>query len=294
MLNSECKNYMPESSKGTQAFKNPRNEHKIFIYTALPCEAKPLVKHFDLKKNVSIEPFAVYFNDDICLTVSGLGKSAMAAGVAYTQALFASVEHPVIVNIGIAGHKNHALGSLFLIDKIIDVDSQKNYFPPLVFSPPCPTDSIQTASRPQLDYDLPHLCDMEASAFYETATRFASGELILCLKVISDNQLSPAENIQPKQVSALIAAHVLTIETVLSQATGLAEQITTLKPIQFEQLLQHYYFTASERMKLNNQLARWTALTRKPIPDFDETRLHKGKDVLNWLDQLIGKTDFYL
>ncbi|MFZ2169973.1 MAG: hypothetical protein WAW61_10100, partial [Methylococcaceae bacterium] len=261
---------------------------------ALPCEAKPLVKHFDLKKNVSIEPFAVYSNHDICLTVTGIGKSAMAAGVAYTQALFASVKHPVIVNIGIAGHKDHVLGSLLLIDKIIDVDSQKNYYPPLAFTPSCPTGSIQTASRPQLGYDQPHLCDMEASAFYETATRFSTGELILCLKVISDNQLSPAENIQPKQVSDLIAAHVLTIEAILTYATGLAEQITTVKPVQFEQLIQRYYFTASERMKLNNQLTRWAVLTHKPIPDFDETRLHKGKDLLNWLDQLIDKTDFYL
>ena len=285
---------MPESGKCTQGFKNPKNAYRIFIYTALPCEAKPLVKHFDLKKNVSIEPFAVYFNHDICLTVTGLGKSAIAAGVAYTQALFASVEHPLIVNIGIAGHKDHALGSLFLIDKIIDVDSQKNYYPSLVFTPPCPTDSIQTASRPQLDYDQPHLCDMEASAFYETASRFSSGELILCLKVISDNQLSPVENIQPKQVSSLIAAHVLTIETLLTSATSLAKQITILKPIQFEQLIQRYYFTASERMKLNNQLTRWAVLTHKPIPDFDETQLHKGKDVLNWLDQQIGKIDFYL
>ncbi len=274
--------------------KNPKNTHKIFIYTALPCEAKPLVKYFDLKKNAGIEPFAVYFNHDICLTVTGLGKSAMAAAVAYTQALFASVEHPVIVNTGIAGHKDHAVGSLFLIDKIIDIDSQKNYYPPLVFTPPCPTGAIQTASRPQLGYDLPNLCDMEASAFYETATRFTSGELILCLKVISDNRLSPAENIQPKQVSALIAEHILTIEALLAHATGLAEQITTLMPIQFKQLLQHYHFTASERMKLNNQLTRWDALTHKPIPDFDETRLHKGKDLLNWLDQLIDKTEFNL
>ncbi|MGR8999558.1 MAG: hypothetical protein ACU88J_11000, partial [Gammaproteobacteria bacterium] len=121
-----------------------------------------------------------------------------------------------------------------------------------------------------------------------------SGELILCLKVISDNQFSTAENIQPKQVSALLAAHVLTIEALLKVASGLEKQITAFKSLQFEQLIQRYYFTASERMKLNNQLTRWTVLTRKPIPDFDQSRLLKGKDLLNWLDQLIDKTDFYL
>ncbi len=158
------------------------NAHKIFIYTALLCEAKPLVDHFGLKKETAVQPFAVYLNNDICLTVTGLGKSAMAAGVAYTQALFAKVEYPVIVNIGIAGHRDHALGGLFLIDKIIDLDSQKNYYPALIFTPACPTGSVQTSSKPQLNYDPLHLCDMEASAFYETAVRFSSSELILLLE----------------------------------------------------------------------------------------------------------------
>lgn len=271
-----------------------KNAHRIFIYIALPCEAKPLVKHFNLKKNVGIETFAVYSNHDICLTVTGPGKSAMAAGVAYTQALFAVVKHPVIVNIGIAGHKDHALGKLFLIDKIIDIDGQKKYYPILVLTPPCATASIQTASKPQLEYDQLHLCDMEASAFYETATRFSSGELIICLKVISDNQLEPAENIHPKQVSALIEAHVLTIETLLTEATALAACIIKPEAVEFEQLIQRYYFTASERIKLNNQLDRWAVLTHQPIPDFGPAQLYKGKDILKKLDELISKIDFYL
>ena len=268
--------------------------HKIFIYTALPCEAKPLVEHFDLKKDVSVQPFAVYVNHDICLTVTGLGKSAMAAGVAYTQALFAKVEHPVILNIGIAGHKDHLLGDLFLIDKIIDIDSQKSYYPSLIFTPPCPTGSIQTSSKPQLNYESAHLCDMEASAFYETAVRFSSSEFILCLKVISDNQLSTVENIQPKQVSALIAAHLATVESLLSRTATQAELITTPDPRLFEHLIQRYRFTVNERMQLKNQLSRWNVVTNHQSLDFDETGLRSAKDVLHWLDQRINNTDFYL
>jgi len=64
---------------------NNPNPPRIFIYAALPCEAKPLVEHFKLKKDTTIQPFAVYLNQDICLTVTGLGKSAMAAGVAYKK-----------------------------------------------------------------------------------------------------------------------------------------------------------------------------------------------------------------
>jgi len=270
------------------------NEHKIFIYTALPCEAKCLVEHFNLKKEVTVRPFAVYLNHDICLTVTGLGKSAMAAGVAYTQALFASVEHPVMLNIGIAGHKDHPLGGLFLIDKIIDVDSQKSYYPSLIFTPPCPTGSVQTSSVPQLSYDQQHLCDMEASAFYETGMRFSSSEFIFCLKVISDNQLSPVENIQPKQVSALIAAHLATVESLLARTAAQAQLITTHEPRQFEQLTERYHFTVNEQMQLKNQLSRWNVVTNHQPLEIDESRLHSGKDVLRWLDLWINNTDFYL
>jgi len=271
-----------------------QNPPRIFIYAALPCEAKPLVDHFKLKKDTTIQPFAVYLNQDICLTVTGLGKSAMAAGVAYTQALFASVEHPVLVNIGIAGHIDHALGSLFLIDKITDIDSGKSYYPPLVFTPPCPTANIQTVSRPQLVYDREHLCDMEASAFYETAVRFSTGELIHCLKVISDNELSPAENIQPKQVAALIAAHVAAIETLLAELSRLAKLITVQEPKLFEQLTQRCHFTTSEQGQLKNRLSRWSALTHQQALEFDETRFHQSKEVLCWLDQQISEIEFCL
>jgi hypothetical protein len=271
-----------------------QNPPRIFIYAALPCEAKPLVEHFGLKKATTIQPFAVYFNQDICLAVTGLGKSAMAAGVAYTQALFAKVEHPVLVNIGIAGHKHHAVGGLFLIDKITDVDSKKSYYPPLVFTPPCRTACIQTVSRPQLVYDLQHLCDMEASAFYETAVRFSSGELIHCLKVISDNESSPAENIQPKQVAQLIAAHVATIETLLAELSRLASLITVPEPKLFDQLLQRYHFTVSEQGQLKNRLSRWATLADTPDTEFDEHRFRKGKEVLYWLDQQISEIEFFL
>ncbi|MBC8377593.1 MAG: hypothetical protein H8E62_00305 [Planctomycetes bacterium] len=271
-----------------------QNPPRIFIYAALPCEAKPLVEHFSLKKDTTVQPFAVYLNNEMCLTVTGLGKSAMAAGVAYTQALFAGNSHPVLVNIGIAGHKDHAVGSLFLIDKITDFDSRKSHYPPLVFTPPCPTANIQTASRPQLVYERGHLFDMEASAFYETAVRFSTGELIHCLKIISDNELSPAENIHPKQVVALIAKHVVTIENLLTELSRLAKLIIAAEPKLFAQLIQRYHFTVSEQGQLKNQLSRWEALTQAPIPEFDQTSFHKGKDVLFWLDQQINKIEFSL
>jgi len=72
-----------------------------------------LVDFFCLKKDMAVTAFALYTNRDICLTVTGCGKAAMAAGIAYSQALFAPVGRPVMLNIGVAGHSVHALGEVF-------------------------------------------------------------------------------------------------------------------------------------------------------------------------------------
>jgi adenosylhomocysteine nucleosidase len=268
--------------------------YKIFIYTALPCEAKPLVEYFKLKKRVDIQPFAVYVQGEICLTVTGLGKSAMAAGVGYTQALFAAGEQAVLMNIGIAGHRDYAIGGLYMVDKIIDADSQRNYYPPLIGKALCPSCAIRTSSSPQLNYDHAELCDMEASAFYETATRFTTGELIHCLKVISDNQASPAHMIQAKQVSLLIADHVATIDALIVQSLALAALIIPPKTPLFEQLIQRYHFTASAQAQLKAQLARWAVLTDNQPLALDEAELRNSKDVLRWLEQHISTVAVFL
>jgi hypothetical protein len=135
---------------------------------------------------------------------------------------------------------------------------------------------------------------MEASAFYETATRFSTGELIHCLKIISDNESSPADNIQPKQVASLIAAHVAAVETLLAELRRLAALITASEPRLFGELIQRYHFTASEQGQLKNRLSRWTALTDAQIPEFDKDLLRKGKEVLFWLDQQISQIEFFL
>jgi len=266
---------------------------RVFIYCALPCEAAPLIAHFKLKKDTSIWPFAIYGNNAICLTVTGLGKSAMAAAVAYSQARLSVTEPPVMVNIGIAGQRDVALGSVWLIDKITDVDSQKRYYPPLVFTPPCPTAGIKTASTPQPDYLHAELCDMEASAFYETAIRFTTGELVQCVKVISDNSTSPVANIQPKQVSAWITEQLPVIEALLDKLTSLAETITVAESPLFEELIQRIHFTANEQIQLKNLLGRWQALSNQQALEIDGS-LNKARDILQRLEQKINASEFRL
>jgi len=56
---------------------------------------------------------------------------------------------------------------------------------------------------------------MEAMAFFATACRSASSELVQSLKVVSDNQDQTAETVNAKQASELVAAHVDMIKATL-------------------------------------------------------------------------------
>lgn len=267
---------------------------KVFIFTALPCEAQPLVAHFKLVKNVTVLPFAVYANQHICLTVTGVGKAAMAAGVAYSAALWAGDASPVMVNVGIAGHRDQPLGRLFLADKLIDADSRKNFYPGLVFTPPCPTGAVQTASTPQLAYDHAYLADMEATAFYETAARFTAAELIVCLKVVSDNLQSSVAALNPKQVSSLIAGQLPTIAGVLETVAAVAGSIHHPEPLHYDDWLNEYRFSAQERLQLKTLLSRWELISGSQPLKPDKSSLRSGKDLLRWLDLQINNMPFYL
>ncbi len=270
------------------------NTHKLFIYVALPCEAKSIVEHFNLKKELTVQPFSVYLNKDICLTVTGVGKSAMAAGVAYTQALFSSGEYCFMLNLGVAGHKEYALGELFLMDKITDFDSQRSYYPSQAFSLSCQAGSIQTVSKPQLEYDSLDFFDMEASAFYETAVRFCSSEFVFCLKIVSDNQCSSVENIQPKQVSQWIARHVEVLDLLLSRVEAQAALVSQFEPQLFEYCIQRYHFTVNERQQLKSFLNQWNVLTGHQGIEIDISSLKSAKEILRWLNLKIQDIEFYL
>lgn len=266
----------------------------VFIYTALACEAKPLIAYFGLKKEISIQPFSVFHKNEICLVVTGLGKCAMAAGVAYTQAIARPVDNPVLLNIGVAGHRDYPLGTPAIIHKITDADTGKNFYPALVFSVPYETAAALTCSRAQLDYRHDRLVDMEASAFFETASRFTSAELIHCLKIVSDNKEAPADQVDARRVSNLIERNISILEWLLDELKQQSDKISHLSLPDYDDLVETYRFTASEKMQLKNMIMRWEVLTEQQPLVFEPSLWHKGKDVLRWLEQKLQSVNYTL
>lgn len=260
-----------------------------FIFVALACEAKPLITHYALKKQTEHSIFEVYQREGLILVVSGVGKTSMAAAVAYTLALYAKSPLPVCLNIGIAGHRHAALGEVYAAHKITDQDSQKHYYPQLPFSHKfCPSLSLTTVSQVQQNYAEDTLYDMEASAFFETAGRFSSSELLVCLKIISDNTHAGTTQINSKQVSNWITAQLPTIDRVLQLTQHARTAIPEVAEQDFEHLTAHIHCTVNEKQQLKQLLQRWHIMSDAAALKFTLQEIKSARQLLMLLEQQIA------
>ncbi len=254
----------------------------INIVTALQCEARPLIDRYKLRGNSKHSAFRYYQNDDLQLIISGMGKLAAATATAYLAATGSS-QSSAWLNIGIAGHADKALGEPLLAHKIIDTASQQQWFPGIVFDPPCASETLMTVDRAAQEYPQAMMVDMEASGFYAAAARFQSCELIHSLKIISDNSDHATDNISEKSTIALINQNMSTIDVLIGELQPLASQLNLIEqsPSEVYTFMEQWHFTTYQQNELRHLLRRWYALSlsTSPIPN-DFAQHTTGKAVL--------------
>jgi len=261
----------------------------LHFVVALPCEAKPLVDYFGLKRRMDHPAFPVYEKATTTLTVSGIGKTAAAAAVAYTQILFGNSKNSVWLNVGIAGYHLPAISQIFVAHKIVDRESGNRWYPPLLYQHACMSAEVATVARPETEYAQEILYDMEASGFYPTAQRFSTSELIQCLKIVSDHNLISRKQINSKQVSLLVKAKIETIENTTNQLMHMAQSLALSSPSLLAKFLQCWHFSNHQKLRLENHLRRWEVVSYNNPPDIEALRVFKtGKEILAWLENQLN------
>jgi len=204
----------------------------LTIVVALNCEAKPWIDYYRLKK-VCSRPFSSYESEDVNIVISGVGPLAMATAVGWIGAR--SSRPRAWLNIGTAGHFSRALGEIFLVHGSAQSEQGHAHYPPQVVRWKGATDALLSVSQPCANYPDGAAVDMEASAFYSAATRFASSELVQSIKVVSDNPENGYESLTAAKISALMQPHQA---MVVEFAESLCELvIMPLANTQFEQLM---------------------------------------------------------
>jgi len=260
----------------------------INIVVALPAEARPLLDHFRLRDKQHNTAFPVYRNADMALIVSGPGKVAAAAATALLAGNRDTPATSAWLNVGIAGHAHHAIGSAYIAHRITDSATGTNWYPPQIHDLPTPTENLCTVDRPEDSYPAAALYEMEASGFFPVACRFSSGELVQCFKVISDNRTQASTAVTAKLCTQLITARLDDIEQLVKALSGMADDYTRwhVPHPGLKELSTRWHFTVSQQHQLARLARRWKVLTAdKPLWLDQLEKINRAADVLHCLEQ---------
>ena len=97
-------------------------EPRLVWLVALPAEARPLCQLFGLAPSRHPSPFPTFVSASgrELLVVSGLGRNLGAAAAMHAYHELGGGAHIAWLNVGIAGHASHPIGSAWMVNQIIE------------------------------------------------------------------------------------------------------------------------------------------------------------------------------
>ncbi len=186
----------------------------VLIITALKSEAKPLIEHYDLKSDTESQ-FRVYQKDSITLLICGLGKQKASESVSEFLQEFPT--DYLLVNVGIAGGNPETtkIGELYLIQKITDEHTKREWFPDVLLKHGLKTSELTTVDTAVTNGSagFKNLVDMEASALFEAGIKCIPAHRMVFLKIVSDAMDEAA--FSGIDVSALIEDKISEIDSII-------------------------------------------------------------------------------
>ncbi len=270
----------------------------ICLITALPSEARPLIKHFRLSAvghkhlrlyqavagpgNANQHAITLY------LLQCGVGKLNAAADTAAMLQLLPSVD--AVINVGIAGCER-PLGETIIAHCVQDNASSRQWYPHLPSSKlvgNAVSVQVQTVDTPADNYTHDTAFDMEASGIVHAASKVLDLAFIHCVKVVSDNGQSSIERITSESVAQHVSNSIPVLETLMAALPF--DSQPNLADIQaLSQTLQaRIHFSSTEQHTLNQLLQRHKALLGQ-LPD--ETSLLQHATAKSLRQHLVAELD---
>ncbi len=234
----------------------------IGIVTALHCEARPLIRHFHLKKEEQFSPLEIFSAENIRLVVSGIGKLRSAIAATRLLTLPGPPRFRLLMNVGICGaNAKYAVGEPVLANQVIDAGSGRRYFPDMIVRQHLTEGTLHTLDKPLFEPDAPagkiELADMEAAGFFEAALKELENHRITVLKVVSDH--FEKKPLNKTNIEKLIETNLPQIEEFIHrQYAAFPPEKEIILPEEEEQLRR-----IAERMRLTTtQFRQLTGLFR--------------------------------
>ena len=258
----------------------------IHFIVATSSESKLIIKKLKLKKIQPSSGFNFFYNDSFSMTITGLGKINSALGVAHTFFKFKDLSNNIWINIGLAGHEKEKIGTLILVDKIYDFETQKSMYPFFVKNYKIKRLNCTCYSKPNFNYSN-SLSDMESSGFFSSANKYSSKEIIHSLKIVSDNKFEKIDFNNAESIDRILKKNFDQVLDFVNDIKDLRErkfQKQNKIKIKIEKEIENLKFTFSEGMQLRNLLKIYynSNYTKKIIEQNKSTKnnIYKIKKIL--------------
>ena len=170
----------------------------IYLFTALYCEAHPLIREFGLVRNPKNTWLQEFDNEEagLRLTITGVGEIAAAAAVGSVCGGYPPAQDDILLNVGICARGEGADG-IFLCNQITEQATGRTFYPDMLYRHDFQEGPIVTGmglwnradDRPGSRLAVPAgaLYDMEAAAIYQAGSLFFGPHQMMFLKIVSDS-----------------------------------------------------------------------------------------------------------
>ena len=190
------------------------------ILSALKSESQAFIKFYNLKKDIRFS-FPVFRNEDLYLIGIGVGKKYIKKRV---NDFIHKMENSTVqfINVGLAGGKKsiHTIGDTFIINKIKDENSQRFYFPDILYKHTFQESEVSTVCKEITNggTEFSGLVDMEASEIFKVCSKLSSVHNLIFLKVVSDYMDKSFGNFGKDHVSTLMKLNLKEIVALIKDS----------------------------------------------------------------------------
>ncbi len=263
----------------------------VTLVAALPSEAGPLKDFFQLKP---LRTMNNIFQSDqgIRLLVTGVGRKNLNQSFARLARSEIAEKSPQVspawLNIGIAGHRELAVGEMMVANKISCAASAYSSFPTPVLSGRH-YGEVLTVDKPELAYPQNAAYDMEAHAFWDMALNYGMLDLIQCCKLVSDNPHDGVEKIAAALIDEIFYAASYEIRQHVELLRNLAHEQQQLisDPAPYLKIAGRIHLNVNQALQIRRLCQRFVILNRESEL---ETLLAKGYQSARDLTQVLRES----
>lgn len=264
----------------------------IVVCCAIYFEAKPIIASLKLRRNNDNRFVEEYINDSntIRLIITGVGAlcaaSSCASELTYLRMNFPdTVIH--VVNIGSCAGSKENVGKAFVVNKITDSSTNRDFFPDMLYRINLPEMPCICSSKMVSEVEEGFIYDMESAGIYASSSSFLSPDRITLIKVVSDS--GNYKDVTPQHIKKLIEDKLTYIEELLIFLQETTEKTTSYKidDRKFEDATCRLHLTTAMSNDFK-QLLKYASLSGHNvndildrIPDVESKR--QGKEIIDGL-----------